>query len=312
MYTPDTRKIYLGSQSISKVMLGGTQVWPKGGRDYSKEYFTTEFIGDGTVYLAMYTAQTVNLQYSRNGGEWTNVSSSAVTTINVATGDILQWRGNNTAFGRSEYSSSGIKGTAPFKAYGNVMSLTKNDEFEGASLTNNFELIGVLKGSKVVDAENLIFPEGTVPKRAMGNFFRDCTELVIPPKILPAKILLADAYGHIFEGCGAMTSAPVIAATSIGGDALNAGFAKCSGITSVEFSGYITSVGSYAFHYCFNKCTAFNSIRIKVWSGISKLVNPGTWMPTPAATGTFITNDPDAWRRGTNGIPSGWSVIEEP
>ena len=95
----------------------------------------------------------LTIQYSKNGGEWTNITSSSgasAPTISVAAGDSIQFRGDNTGYGVGYndliFNSGFFSGiwddnegiiswetTCGFKVKGNIMSLIDSTNF--ATLT---------------------------------------------------------------------------------------------------------------------------------------------------------------------------------
>ena len=159
----------------------------------------------------------------------------------------------------------------------------------------------------MVNAENLIFPTGTIFERGLDEFFQNCYYLIKAPKEIPATTLGSDALSHMFKNCSALTTTPLMYATCLSGNAMNGAFENCSAITSFEFKNVITNFGGNACHYCFNNCA--NLERMKIETSLSS-ARPGTWMPNVKATGTFITNNPSAWLSGSGGIPTGWTVQE--
>ena len=123
------------------------------------------------------------IQYSKNGGAWTNLASSIEgASIEVQTGDMLKFKGTNTAYGSHEYIdgssashtvSSNFGATCQFSVLGNIMSLVSAD-FANPDLvlTTDFEFAGLFKDCEgIVDASNLILPATTLSASCYRELF---------------------------------------------------------------------------------------------------------------------------------------------
>ena len=87
----------------------------------------------------------------------------------------------------------------------------------------------------------------------------------------------------MFEGCGSLTTAPVLPATTLVENCYREMFRGCSKLNYIKCLA--TDISA-------NKCTY-------------------SWAYAVASTGTFVKNPNMAsWTTGVNGIPSGWTVLD--
>jgi hypothetical protein len=84
---------------------------------------TFEIMNNSTIlWTTNNTEFTKTIEYKKNDGEWTSITSTTDgISIPVMPGDVIQFRGNNTAYGTlSNYSTFG-ESPARFKVKGNIM-----------------------------------------------------------------------------------------------------------------------------------------------------------------------------------------------
>ena len=156
------------------------------------------------IWRASIGAPVRTIQCSKNGGDWTDISSKIPGTfINVVAGDVLRFRGNNSAYGES--GSSSFNGTAKFAASGNIMSLLDPINFQ------------TLK---------------EVPAYAFYALFSGCTGLTAAPE-LPGTTLGDSCYFKMFSGCTGLTSTPELPAATLGNSSMGTMFIGCSALTKV-------------------------------------------------------------------------------
>ena len=112
--------------------------------------------------------------------------------------------------------------------------------------------------------------------------FARCTSLTIAPK-LPATTLVDSCYMTMFQGCTSLTTAPELPATTL---------------------------AEYCYYYMFDGCTNLNYIKCLA-TNISERNCTKNWVSGVASTGTFVKNpNMNGWTTGSNGIPSGWTIID--
>lgn len=138
------------------------------------------------------------LQYSKNGGQWTNTSGSS-TTISVVSGDTVQFRGNNQSYndGYEGFSNTDCN----FTLSGNIMSLLSATSFGEltsvpvSGLTFLFFMCGGL-----TDASELIMPATDLSEYCYYGLFQECISLTKAP-VLPAQALAEGSYRQLFVNC---------------------------------------------------------------------------------------------------------------
>ena len=141
---------------------------------------TMEALSTGTIVV---TNPKDGMQYSKNGGAKTAVTSDA---ISVTTGDKVAFYGNGTsitAYGASSASSSTrIGGTAQVKAYGNIMSLVDETGFATATtLSSNYAFTSLFyQNTHLTDANGLLLPATTMSAYCYRNMFNGCNISKIP------------------------------------------------------------------------------------------------------------------------------------
>lgn len=289
---------YYGLSGATKVYYGSTLVWSGGSPSYRDKYFTIEFIEDGTFALNY-----SDIEYRKNGGNW----ESGTTTVSVESGDTVECRGDRTTVNGVLLSTSG-----KFNVYGNIMSLTHSTNFENAQQAQSYEHNSLLKETKVVNAENLIFPDVKLTDRGIEDFFRGCYYLTTAPKEILATTLGTGCMSHTFQGCSAMTTTPLLYASVFTNSSINGMFESCKNITSLEFVNTIQSITNYAAYYCCSGCINLSRIKVNLDSSITNVSRAfGNWVANVSSTGTFITNEPSLWPSGTSGIPEGWTIIQD-
>ena len=252
--------------------------------DYSQDYLTFKVISGGTIaWKSLGSGYDRTIEYKKNNGTWTQITStSAGATIQVNSGDVVQFRGSNTKYAGSKSNYSGFEGgTAYFDISGNINSLLYGDNFtNNSALTNaTYQFCSIFKKSHVVSAENLILPATVLKNYCYRAMFSYCEDLVKAPQ-LPATTLAQGCYWYMFEKC-AITEAPELLATTL--------VQECYG-------------------YMFTGCANLNYIKCLATGGFSSASALTGWVTSVAATGTFVKDANTTWSRGINGIPNGWII----
>lgn len=190
--------------------------------------------------------------------------------------------------------------------------------------------------TSLVNAPEL--PATTLADYCYQGMFKDCTSLANAPQ-LPATILAINCYNYMFQGCTNLTTAPVLPATTLTGDCYAWMFQGCTNLTTAPsilpattlvyrcydsmFQGCTslttapelpaTTLVSSCYNSMFYNCSSLNYVKAMFTSKpFSKNVGPGTtyaWLLGVSETGTFVKNSEATWTdRGTNSIPTGWTV----
>ena len=198
---------------------------------------TFEIQSDGDIrWKKNATASIRTIEYSKNGGEWTSITSASGDTapsISVVSGDTVQFRGNNASYGINSpsYYNCFSGSTCSFSLNGNIMSLINSTDF-----------------SDLTTLESAC---------TFYYLFRDCTGLTDASKLLlPATILAYYCYSGMFQGCTSLTGVPALPAETLASYCYSGMFADCSALTGVP-SNYlpVKTLASYCYQSMFGRCT---------------------------------------------------------
>ena len=177
---------------------------------------TFDILSDGDV---VWSASDSNIkrtiEYSLNGGEWTEITSdvgNSAPRIAVVTGDEIQFRGDNDSYGDATngLKYSGFKNTtAQFTVHSNIMSLINSTDFTGLiefpeNSKNNFAGL-FYECSTLQNAEDLLLPVRALKEGSYRSLFYYCTSLLGGPGL--SKISEVDKYScyQMFRGCSSLT-----------------------------------------------------------------------------------------------------------
>ena len=285
--TKDIAAAYMGTDSVAKIYLGSEEVWAAQGPDY----LTFEVISGGTIvwsYSGAGTSLNKTIQYSKNGGEWTNITNTSSTEppyIKVQAGDIVQFRGDNRAYAAAStiYSHFGDS-TCWFKLKGNIMSLIDSTGFTTATTMDNtpsgysgaYTFLGLFRWcTGLTDASDLLLPATLIRGQgAYRQLFQDCINLVTPPRVFPATSITGGYhYNATFKGCTSLTTAPEILLTDANGGSgcFQNMFQGCTSLTTVPdllVTG-ITNNSSSFFNGMFQGCTSLTTAPDLLVTGIT-------------------------------------------
>ena len=206
---------------------------------------TFDILGSGTIgWKTSGSSLTRTIQYKKNNGSWTSITSSTSgVTISVSSGDVLQFRGNNTAYGNSSYYNN-FTSTCEFNVRGNIMSLINSTNFDSlTSLSATYTFMALFSGALVKDASNLQMPATTLTNYCYQYMFysSSSTGTITKAPTLPATTLKNYCYRGMFQGCPNLNYikclATSISATSctsnwVSGVAASGTFVKASTMSS--------------------------------------------------------------------------------
>ena len=223
------------------------------------------------------TAEKV-ISYSKNGGEWIEIISSVVPLecpkINVVSGDILRFKGNNETYGSGSYGNAHFQdSTAEYNVYGNIMSMMYGDNFSGqTALTGTFGEF--FSGEKIHSAKSLILPATSLNGGIYGAYskmFMSCGMLTQPPS-LPATKVRGSDYDHMFAGCGGLTQAPRLPQS------------MDIGIYNLDYG---VNHNSSRFSYMFENCTGITKVPYDYLPSLIQGVETGSMLPAGCFEGMF-------------------------
>ena len=165
-----------------------------------------------------------------------------------------------------------------------------------------------------MDCTNLISVPSILPAQELFwscyyEMFMDCTSLEATPE-LPATTLAQTCYGGMFSGCKALKTAPKLPATTLASLCYSGMFINCrSLVIAPELPAKTLELQSYyrMFAGCFN----LNNITILA-TDISAEDCLTEWVSYVSNTGTFTkAKEMTSLPSGSNGIPSGWNVVDK-
>ena len=252
---------------------------------FSEQPLTFEIISGGTIVFSSYNnSSTCVVEYKKNNSDWAEVHTSRDgTAISVSPGDIIQIKGKDFT---SNYNGplKFEKSTATFSAYGNIMSLLSGTGFENITvLTGDYAYSNLFDGcSGLTDAGNLILPATTLTNHAYDKMFRNCVALTTPPE-LPATSLIGFCYQEMFYGCASLSKAPDLLANY---------------------------VPTYGYYYMFYGCRNLNYVKCLATEFENNYTTTRNMLSNVSPTGTFVKHPNATWSTGSDGIPSGWTIID--
>lgn len=301
---------------------------------------TFEILSDGNIrWKAASTANTKSIEYKINDGNWTSLTSAtgnSAPSIPVASGDTVQFRGNNTSY-CSNANYNGFSGTtAQFNVKGNILSLVSADNPTGVTtygtsgFTSMFNACVTLKSAADLALPNFLtnncfrnmftscsalteipkLPATTLADYCYYAMFYRCSSLTgVPSDCLPAMNLASHCYDSMFDNCSSLTTAPELPATTLATYCYQNMFRGCTSLTespALSAGTLVTNCYAGMFSGCSNllkvTCLATN---VSVTNGRQN------WLSGVKSSGTFIKSPnitPGTWGRNASGIPSGWSV----
>ena len=271
--------------------------------DWSREPLTFSITSGGDLFWKGNNT----IQYSKNGGEWTNwvaTSTGSGTSLTVAAGDVIQLKGNNSYYGDSKFGSDS---SAKFNAKGNIMSLINSTGYTGETSVVDEVFYGLFGGCVgLVSCEDLTLPATILGMDCYVYMFRGCTSLTTAPA-LPATTLKTSCYSYMFSGCTSLTTAPELPATALTNYCYDTMFQGCSSLTTAPVLS-ATTLEFQCYVGMFSGCTSLNYIKCLA-TDISINRCTENWVSGVAATGTFVKNaSMSSWTTGSSGIPTNWTV----
>ncbi len=278
---------------------------------------TFEILSNGNIsWKAQNTAYTCTIEYKKNDGEWTSITSatgSSAPSISVVAGDILQFRGDNATYSSNSSSYNTFSDTTcQFNVKGNIMSLINSTDFATiTTLQSAYTFMSLFRNCMgLTSAGNLVLLATTLTYSCYSYMFYGCTSLTEAPE-LPATTLAEYCYIYMFYGCTSLTTAPELPATTLANGCYNGMFYDCTSLTTApDLPATTLAVGCY--YHMFSNCTSLRYIKCLATSIPSGEGCTLLWTYNVASTGTFIkASSMNDWTTGNSGIPSGWTVYDE-
>lgn len=259
--------------------------------EYKDRYLTTIALEDGTMFLSQTEPFRNPTYYRINKGSWVQMPTAATAVnIQVQSGDVVEYKSNPAIDSYVHISSN-----CAFDTYGNIMSLIYGDNFRDkvtiSSTTYDFSGL-YINDTGLTSAEHLILPATSLTQNCYNQMFAGCTSLTTAPA-LPATKLANNCYYNMFSGCTSLTTAPEL--------------------PDVDFGASGPAIPQFAYVKMFYDCSSLNYIKCLVSSKTSgtdgnKLFED--WVNGVSGSGTFVRTANTQWNTGNNGIPSGWTIID--
>ena len=250
-----------------------------------EKFITFSADSEQTLTVNVYGNYTLDdsLEYSVGGGEWKQLQADAAISFGGAAGD-LRMRGK---------SSKGMaKGSAEY-----AKIVFGYDDVK-VSCSGDIRTLVDYESPTTIDTSEARF----------SSLFKNCSVLTKAPA-LPAENLADSCYASMFEGCTSLTSAPALDAETLVDWCYTSMFSGCENLTSAPALPAETLV-PYCYDSMFSGCTNLNSVTMLA-TDISAEDCLFGWLKNVSETGTFTMAaemDESKFSRGTNGIPSGWTV----
>ena len=228
--------------------------------DYSKDYLTFVVTTGGNIkFSGSTTANT--LSFSKDNGEtWSTADSG--TTIPVAEGDKVLWKGTPTPQSNKGIGKFSGDTTARYSVEGNAMSLLFGDDFKNQTSLEgkDYALYRLFHNNRllITSAENMVLPALNLASNCYNGMFNGCENLTTAPE-LPAINLATLCYAYMFYGCTSLTTAPELPATTLTESCYNNMFKGCSSLTTApELPATTLAEGCYndMFRECSHLTTA--------------------------------------------------------
>ena len=333
-----------GSISVGSSSVSVTQAY-NSNPDY--QHLAMDILSSGTIVYQVRNKEKP-IYYKLNDDDWVyinpspdpssqyNPSAINSVTINVTAGDIIKFKGYNTSYAENYSAGCGFfsqSSTALFNLRGNILSLSYGDAFAGKTIPNTIGTYSYLFcGTGVVDAEELVLTN-QVTRLCYYLTFSGCTSLVVPPE-LPATVMVASCYSYMFEHCHSLVTAPDLPATTLAEACYSNMFAHCTGLVNAPaldctdldaecykamFIGCTSlttapelpaqTLKAKSYQLMFSDCSSLSYIKCLA-TNISATYCTDYWVGDVSASGTFVRAQGSTWSTGTDGIPSGWTVVE--
>lgn len=290
--------------------------------DYSLKYLTFVALEDGAFswsgFSYDYEEVENKISYSLDEGEtWSE--PQLIFTVQVHEGDRVLWKGVDLETVNDMIHVNGVglfgESTCQFNVEGNIMSLIHGDDFQNNSrLFYQYIFMELFKGTKVVNAKNLIIPSMDMTQLCYTSMFENCTYLVTAPLVLPATNLFPSdwdgigCYGYMFKNCPSLKTAPKLPATTLHSYCYQEMFLNC---TSLKRAPELpaSKLKQYSYDRMFKGCTNLKWIKMLA-TNTSETNCLREWVDGLSENGTFTKlSTMETLPSGVNGIPNNWEIL---
>ena len=235
-------------------------------------------------------------EYSINNGSWQTINSfhreevfgaywTVSDYISISEGDTISLRGQwREIYDYSHYVSIAMYSDDPnpsFEASGNITSM-----YEGYDTASGTDVQGIYAG-----------------------LFEACNCLTKAPKIPVTKHVQPYMFYRTFAYCVNLREMPLLLSNETNSHCYESMFANCMALRETSVMSFSPS-GSFCDNM-FSGCTQLNKVICYSYDPYEMFDYSG-WLNNTASVGEFFTINENGWTAGVGGIPSGWSVYEEP
>ena len=343
----DYNKLFEYTDNIKKIYLNNSIVWPTGisstppGPDYTEPFYVENISNENetlSIVKSDSSAPTLEIEYSTDKATWNTFGTTSTTALTrtLAPGEKVYLRCSTNAWWKM-WSSNSILGIS--KVGGNIMSLLYGSNFTGQERSfpsnSRFNFGEIFNDYILISASELLLPATTLADGCYCYMFDGCISLITAPA-LPATTLAQSCYGSMFWGCTALRTAPELPATTLANGCYSGMFGFCTALTTAPelpattlanncysemFTGCTslttapalpaTTLTQNCYSQMFQRCTLLNNVTCLATSGIDTNYSTFHWLNNVSATGTFTKAAGVTWSTGVNGIPEGWTVVEQ-
>ena len=220
--------------------------------DSTVPYVTFTAVSEQTLQM---TQAVSTLEYSVNGGNWTELGTAQVT-FGGSYGN-LRLRGKNiygTAidFNNNVYSTIQFGNASEVNCTGDIRTLIDYENYSTVD-TSNARFFRLFYGCTSL-TQAPVLPATTLADYCYFDMFYGCTALTQAPE-LPATTLAYYCYGQMFYGCTSLTQAPELPATNLAGGCYTTMFMGCTSLTQAP-ELHATNLVYRCYYGMFSGCTA--------------------------------------------------------
>ena len=202
-----------------------------------------------------------SLSYSTDAGLTWNTFTIGTTSVNLAAGDSILFKGINASGlnGGIENASNNAAPSAPYWYFtstdsvsvaGNIMTLIQGTSPTNTITANNC-FAAIMKGMPLVSAAELVLP--TTTRSGCYKYMFYNSSLRIAPE-LPALDVAAYAYQGMFSACTKLRTAPEIPATTVGTASMRAMFHSDENLTQAPSELQAQTLGTSSYNNMFYSC----------------------------------------------------------
>lgn len=204
------------------------------------------------------------ISYRKNKGEWTTITSTTQGVyINVSSGDTLEFKGDNNAYGSSSgYSHFESSYGVCFDTYGNILSLIDSTGYKTITGISNYAFYGLFKGcSGVNTVRNTWGVIDTLGAYACREMYSECRNPRFnPDNAIPNVAVLGSyCYSKMFAGTNISNPPVLTAVTTLGQYSCEGMFSGCTSLVSVADFSNVT-LGPGCFESMYDGCTSLTGV----------------------------------------------------